>query len=163
MTAPTRVRPSRPVARRATGGRHRTAADPVFLDRTGRRRRIVAAASAAATVLLTLILLALLAGLTGVGPGAMPGWPAANGQARPVRTEPVPTEPSASAAAKAATTRPSPALAPLSGGPSSARSAVPTGNTPATSAVPTISASLPGNGHGRNPSHTPKPHSTRKP
>jgi hypothetical protein len=162
MTAPTRIRP----ARKATHGhirrRRYTAAEPVFLDRTGRRRRIVVAAGAAATVLLSTLMLALLAGLTGVGAGVMPGWPAADGHARPARPVPQRTEPSSSAVSATAAGRPSaPARAPEP----TARpiSAAPTAATASASAAPTTSPTTPGNGHGKNASHTPNPHSSKKP
>jgi hypothetical protein len=57
--------------------RPRRIAEPVFLDRTGRRRRVVATAGAVGALLLTLMLLALLAGFTEVGRGSMPDLPAA--------------------------------------------------------------------------------------
>jgi hypothetical protein len=160
MTASTRIRPARQVSN-GDQGRRRRATEPVFLDRTGRRRRIVVAAAAAATVLLSLIMLALLAGFTGAGPGVMPGWPAADGHAQPARPSPDRTEPSPSAAIKARapvrSSAPTPTALPTS--------AAPTVTAPPTtaSAVPTASATTRGNGRGRNPSHTPNPHSSKKP
>jgi hypothetical protein len=118
------------------------------------------AAGAAATGLLTLIVLALLAGLTGIGPGVTPGLPAADGHAHPVRTAPDPTGPAPSAATRArAPARPSASA--LTAPPSNA---APTVTAPPTTAaaVPTTSATTRGNGRGRNPSHTPNPHSSKK-
>jgi hypothetical protein len=53
-------------------------ADPVFVDRTGRRRRVLAAAGVIGGLALILAALALVAGLTGAGAAAVPGWPAAD-------------------------------------------------------------------------------------
>ncbi|GAA4605750.1 hypothetical protein BJY16_005514 [Actinoplanes octamycinicus] len=50
--------------------------DPVFVDRSGRRRRLVMAAGATGGLVLLLAVATLLAGLTGAGPSAVPGWPA---------------------------------------------------------------------------------------
>jgi hypothetical protein len=161
MTAPTRIRP----ARQATPGPMRgrdTAAEPVFLDRTGRRRRMVVAAGAAAAVLLSMLMLALLAGLTGVGAGVVPGWPAADGHVHSAQPVPHRTEPSSSAARATAAGRPAaPApSAPLTARPTSAAPTVPTTATPA---ARTTSPATRGNGHRKNPSHTPNPHSSKKP
>jgi hypothetical protein len=149
MTAPTRIRP---------------ATEPVFLDRTGRRRRIVVAVGAAATVLLALLLLALLAGLTGVR-GAVPGWPAADRHTRPAKAVPHRTEPSSAAAVRATgVTRPAgpaPSSAP-SGWTRSPAAPAATTVSPAP-ATPTTSATNPGRGHGQNLSHSPNPHSSKKP
>jgi hypothetical protein len=164
MTAYTRIRPARQVADSETG-RRRRAAEPVFLDRTGRRRRIVVAAGATAALLLTLVMLALLAGLRSVGPGVLPGWPAADGHARPAGHGPDRTGSSPSAATKATApvrfSVPAPPPAPTT----LRRSAAPTVTTPPTaaSAAPTTSATTPGNGRGRDTSHTPNPHSSKKP
>jgi len=50
-------------------------ADPVFVDRSGRRRRLILIAGAAGTVTLLAAIAALLAGFTGAGPVSVPGWP----------------------------------------------------------------------------------------
>jgi hypothetical protein len=177
MTAPTRIRPARHAARDDTGRRSRrrtgptgttrrpTVSEPVFLDRTGRRRRLVAAAGASAILLLTLMVLALLAGFTGVAPKTMPGWPAADGHPRPARPAPERIEPAPSAASLAtATSRPSAPVTPP------ANTDQPSGNVPTTTgpattlpSTPTASPTRPGNGHGRNPSHTPNPHASKSP
>jgi hypothetical protein len=180
MTAPTRIRPARhaavddtgrrgggrTISARSTGTSPRPGVlEPVFLDRTGRRRRFVAAAGASVILLLTLMVLALLAGFTGGAPRTMPGWPAADGHPRPARPAPERTEPAPSVASLAtATSRPS---APVT---RPAKTDQPSGSEPTTMgpatilpATPTASPTRPGNGHGRNPSHTPNPHASKSP
>jgi hypothetical protein len=166
MTASTRIRPAQCPTSDAARGRLRTrsTAEPVFLDRTGRRRRLVAALSAAAALLLAVVVLALLAGLTGMGAHSIPGWPAANGQpqrlqATPRRAEPAPSPAITSTATyrhSSHTTVP----ARQTGQPSSAArsTATPSAAAPAT---PTASATPTGKAHGRNPSHTPNPHASK--
>jgi hypothetical protein len=51
--------------------------DPVFVDRSGRRRRLIVAAGVAGGLVLILAAGVLLAGLTGAGSAAAPGWPGA--------------------------------------------------------------------------------------
>ena len=51
-------------------------ADPVFVDRTGRRRQLFAAAGIAGGTLLIVATAGLLAGFTGVGTGHLPTLPA---------------------------------------------------------------------------------------
>jgi hypothetical protein len=162
MTAPTRIRPARQTTHGHMRGRRNAATEPVFLDRTGRRHRIVAAAGAAATVLLSMLMLALLAGLTGVGAGDMPGWPAAGGHARSAQPVSPRTKPSSSAVRATATGRPSaPAPPPaLTARPTNAAPAATTTSAPV---APTTSPTTRGNGHGKNASHTPNPHSSKKP
>src|SRR5215469_7457130 len=67
----------------AFGGRLRRshAADPVFVDRTGRRRRIAAVAGGVAGIVLILTTLTMLVGFTGVGGGHLPGLPGIGGAA----------------------------------------------------------------------------------
>jgi hypothetical protein len=67
----------------AFGGRLRRshAADPVFVDRTGRRRRIAAVAGGVAGIVLILTTLTMLVGFTGVGGGHLPGLPGIGGVA----------------------------------------------------------------------------------
>jgi hypothetical protein len=177
MTAPTRIRPARHAAGDDTsrrGGRRTgptgttrrpTVSEPVFLDRTGRRRRLVAAAGASAILLLTLMVLALLAGVTGIAPKTMPGWPAADGRPRPARPIPDRTEPAPSAASRAAATRRTSPTAPPSTSTDQPSGTEPTTMGPATTlpSTPTASPTRPGNGHGRNPSHTPNPHASKSP
>jgi hypothetical protein len=163
MTASTRIRSARQVSGGDVG--RRGAAEPVFLDRTGRRRRFVVAAGAAAALLLTLVMVALLAGLTGHGPGALPGWPAADGHARPSRHAADRTGGSPSTATRpmapvrsSVPAPPAPAAVPSS--------PAPTVTSPAATAsavAPTTGAATRGNGRGHNPSHTPNPHSSKKP
>src|SRR5690349_814358 len=108
MTASTRIRLAGHHSH-GDSGHGRKAAEPVFLDRTGRRRRLVAAVSAAATLLLVLIVVALFAGLTGVGPDSMPGWPASDRQPQRVQPTPRQPEPAPSAATESPATSRSPA------------------------------------------------------
>lgn len=51
------------------------AAEPVFVDRTGRRRRLFAVAGGAGAILLALASLVLVAGFTGAGAGYLPMLP----------------------------------------------------------------------------------------
>jgi hypothetical protein len=51
------------------------AAEPVFVDRTGRRRRLFAVAGGAGAILLALASLVLVAGFTGAGAGYLPTLP----------------------------------------------------------------------------------------
>lgn len=171
MTAPIRIRPAQRPSRNDAGNRSRRdgTTEPVFLDRTGRRRRLVTVLSAAAALLLTLIVLALLVGLTGMGGGSMPGWPAANG--RPGRVQPTPqhTELAPSAAVRAtATYRRSANTTPRTMDIGQPSSAVPTTTQPPTaSASPTPTATMSATpttkAHGRKPSHSPNPRSSRGP
>jgi len=55
--------------------RGRPDADAVFVDTSGRRRRVFVTAGIAGATVLILLAVALLAGLTGVGPAEVPGWP----------------------------------------------------------------------------------------
>lgn len=128
-------------------------ADPVFVDHTGRRRRLVAAAATAGALILTLAVLALLAGFTGVGPGPVPGWPAAGtGHDKPTRATPDRTDGTPSA-----TPRPGAAAADATSRPPAVR---PTGATSVTSAPTTSPTS---NIHRRVPTHTPTAHPSKKP
>jgi hypothetical protein len=126
-------------------------ADPVFVDHTGRRRRFVAAAATAGALILTLAVVALLAGFTGAGPVAVPGFPAARtGHVKPTRPTPPRTDPT-----PAATPAP-PAAAPAgTSGPATAR---PSSGAPSVTSAPTTSPTPRGN--GRSPSH--RPHPTKK-
>jgi hypothetical protein len=170
MTAPTGIRFARqvnggdtdrgrcgePLAARTTGNTRRpAAAEPVFVDRTGRRRGLVAA-GAAATLVLTLMLLALVAGFTGIAAPTMPGWPAADGHPRPTRavpqrTDPAPTAASSSTATVTRRTSPRPA----DSGRHTGSDPTTTASSTAAPVPPTPESTRPGNGHGRNPSHTP--------
>src|SRR4051794_24965477 len=70
----------------------RRGGEPVFVDRTGRRRRLIAVAGSTGGLLLTVALVALVMGLTGVGPVAVPEWPdSAAGQVRKARPTPRPS------------------------------------------------------------------------
>lgn len=162
MTAPTRIRPARQTTHGHVRGRPSAPTEPVFLDRTGRRHRIIAAAGAAATVLLSMLMLALLAGLTGNGAGDMPGWPAAGGHARSAQPVPPRTERSSSAV-RATTTGRSPAPAPPPALTARPTSVAPAATTTSPSVTPTTSPTARGNGHRKNASHTPNPHSSKKP
>jgi hypothetical protein len=129
--------------------------DPIFLDRTGRRHRLVALLSTAGGLLLVLTTLALVAGFTGTGPGALPGWPApaaTSATARPTpaprrirRAAPAPAAPRTSAPAKPATIAPP--------------AATPARVTPSATATPTASPTTSRPGHRP----TAKPHNTKKP
>jgi len=126
-------------------------ADPVFVDRSGRRRRLIVIAGTAGTLVLLAAIVALLAGFTGAGPVAVPGWPGAdagrpapNARVTTTRTTPPPA--------------PAPPVATASARPS-ARVAV----TPPPSSSP---APLPSTGastrvKGRL-AHSPSAHPTRK-
>jgi hypothetical protein len=122
-----------------TGG----AADPVFLDRTGRRRRLFVAAGTAGGLLLATAAVALVAGFTGAGPGSVPGWP--NGAEdrrvdRPASAVPVRTRATGQATRPPATTAAKRTTAP-------------------TTAAPTASSTV--NPHRRVPTHTPNPRKSK--
>lgn len=143
-----------------SGTRH----DPVFVDRTGRRRRLFAIAGSAGGVVLVFVVLALLAGFTGAGTAAIPGWPAARAE----RTRPAPTavpQPMPTAAAS----DPDGLLAsgnPARSGtdPAAAGAAAPSPGTvtttarPALSSSPTPSTSAP---RHKTPTQTPTAHPTK--
>lgn len=102
-------------------------ADPVFVDRSGRRRRLILIAGTAGTLVLLAAIVALLAGFTGAGPAVVPGWPGADAgrpapNARVAGTRSSPPPPVATASA-----RPSPqatvAAPPSSSAPAPAPSA----------------------------------------
>jgi hypothetical protein len=138
----------------ANPGDHDT--DPVFLDRTGRRHRLVALLTSGGGLALVLTTLALIAGFTGAGPTAVPGWPAATpahtAQPRPASH---PTEHS-----RAATPSSPPAAAPAARHTGSAAATAPPSASPTTSPSPSPSPSRPGN--RGNSAHTRNPHSAKK-
>jgi len=68
-----------------------TAVDPVFVDRSGRRRRLIVTAGTVGGLVLLLAVVALLAGFTGTGSAAVPGWPGSHaGRATPRPTAAAP-------------------------------------------------------------------------
>ena len=120
-------------------------ADPVFVDRTGRRRRLMVIMGAAASGILLAVVLALLAAFSGAGPAAVPGWPgtaAGHGTAKPRSTTIIPTSrPAVTAPARSAvTTTPAP------------RPATTTASAPV---VPTATASARPKGRAHSPSVRP--------
>jgi hypothetical protein len=136
--------------------------DPVFLDRTGYRRRLTAVAGVIGGLVLTVILLALVAGFTGAGPAAVPGWPdAAAGAARKVRPEQSPSG------------RPSPTQSPpntdetaqpgqITAGRPTRAPTTPTSPAVGSTPAPSPSATPTPKNNGRRPSHAPNPRSSRK-
>ena len=128
--------------------------DPVFVDRSGRRRRLVTLTGTAGGLLLAAAVLALLAGFTGAGPVALPGWDDATTTSRPA---PGAARPS---------TRPAHVPVPT-GRPRAARpapsAAAPSATAPSSSApeptATSVSPTAPGKGRGKSqrrvPTHTP--------
>jgi hypothetical protein len=122
--------------------------DPVFVDRSGRRRRLVAVAGSAGALVLVLAVVALLAGVTGTGPAALPGW--ADTAAKPARTQqaratPTRTTPSASPR----TTRRTPDA------PATTRSRTAAPTIPSASPTPSARTGSTARNNRRVPTHTP--------
>lgn len=67
-------------------------ADPVFVDRTGRRRRFFLIAGLASGAALVLASILLVAGFTGAGPGRLPLLPESAGEQLRVPATAKPTE-----------------------------------------------------------------------
>lgn len=123
-------------------------AEPVFVDRSGRRRRLIVAAGVGGTLALLIAVGALLAGFTGSAPAAVPGWPTSG--ARHGAAKPGP------ATAASATTRPvhppvvtsAPARHTAAPSPSPSPSPSPAQRSSASaSAAPTVTAPVHGRGH----------------
>jgi hypothetical protein len=62
------------------------APDPVFVDHSGRRRRLFKLIGVALAVALTSTLGAFVAGLVGMAPAGLPGWPNDGRKAQPAVT-----------------------------------------------------------------------------
>ncbi len=123
-------------------------ADQVFVDRSGRRRKVVVGAGMALAGLALTALAALGAGLVaGGGPGAVPGWPAAEHGAASDGVIGRPPAPGA----------PTPRVGPRT---TPGRTpAAPTSAGPPTSAPTATESVHPGRGQGRSnrPTHTKSP------
>lgn len=124
-------------------------AEPVFVDRSGRRRRLIVAAGAGGTLALLIAAGALLAGFTGTSPGAVPGWPTSgphHGVAKPhpataasVTTRPAPPVVAATSVRHTVAPPPSPSPSPSP----SQRSSY----SASASAAPAVTTPVHGRGH----------------
>lgn len=113
-------------------------ADPVFVDRTGRRRQLFAAAGFAGGTALLVATAGLLAGFTGVGTSHVPALPGV-GQTPEVVLQPMPAGPSPGRSRRPS---PTPAATKPATGPSTSPSSSPSPTSRRN--VPTHTPSHPG-------------------
>ena len=136
---------------RGGAARHRdsTPIRPVFVDLSGRRRRYLAGVGASVAAVLTVALVMLGAGLAGLSPLSLPGFP---DPARPT------TGPSAQPGNVPANGRPLTLNTDPSQDPASAPGVTQTSTPPATSGPsPTPSPTSPRRTPTQTPSHSPRP------
>ncbi|RSM54821.1 hypothetical protein DMB66_36835 [Actinoplanes sp. ATCC 53533] len=129
------------------------AADPVFLDRTGRRRRLFVAAGSGGGLVLLIASVALVAGFTGTGPGSVPGWPGGTDELRVGR-------PDSAVSVRPRTTRP-PAPTTAAVRRTTAPAALVTTVPAPASATPSSTPAASVNPHRRVPTHTPNPRKSK--
>jgi len=134
-----------------------SAADPVFLDRTGRRRRLFVAAGSVGGLVLLIAVVALVAGFTGTGPGSVPGWPGGTDELRVGRPDSaVSVRPRATRPAAPTTTAVQRTAAPVT---LVTTAPAPTGAAPSSTPASTPAAAT--NPHRRVPTHTPNPRKSK--
>jgi hypothetical protein len=134
--------------------------DPVFLDRTGRRRRLFVAAGSAGGLLLLVAVVALIAGFTAAGPGSVPGFPGGD-ELRIGRPEPAVSVRPRTPATRTPDTRTTTTRTPVPRATEKTAAAPGTADPTGTPTSP-AATTAPTNPHRRVPTHTPKPHKSKK-